>query len=303
MVELEQLFWGHDGARYRLLGASSQTHAGDVDRIRDKLGTPDGLSELKPFLVSVPAGDLLIMMCGQRGKPDNIGRKTLFFHTLIGDREECVRHHVNAYSLWQAGYFKSECPDSAAVEALSVPQLPETTGSNAEPPWDGEKLAIRSNAPENESLCRMLGDRINDVPWAGFTWNPLDDFQLYAISRYTEPPTDRPYREGNKETRPSPVKASSGYPASVSGEAKDGKMKTVAVILGILLLISLGFNVWFASRQTRQPVQPSARRASFDFKGRIKRTKAIYDIYKNEDNKAFPEDVAFLQEIEGILTK
>lgn len=235
MIKLEQLFWGHDGERYRLLGASSQTHADVAARLRDRLGTP--VSEIKPFLVSAPEGDLLIMMCGQEGTPDKIGRKTLFFHILIGDREECTRYHVNAYSLWQNGHFLSQSEYDAvkdSVEMLSVPPLSEIHAPAAELPLqEGRQWIIRSNEPCND-WARLLGSRIDDVKWASFTWNPLDDFALFVMPKSTA--TTQP---GFTERSASP---------SCDGK-KEKKSSRTSIFLGILLILSLGFNGWLGWRR------------------------------------------------------
>lgn len=325
MIALEQLYWGHDGNRYRSLGASSQANGDVAGRIRDKLGTPDGLSEMKPFLVSVPYEDRLIMICGQRGKPDNIGRNTLFFHTLIGDRAECSRNHINAYSLWQGGYFKSEYSGAAQAEPLPVPELPEIPASGAEPPpWDGEKLAIRSSAPENELLYRMLGARINDIPWAGFTWNPLNDFTLYAISRYAEMPKDRPCWDRQqgaavaaRQNAPTP---STPFPREEKRE-KPGAMLWVLVVL---LTVSLAGNAWFirdrmrnglgnvpaamttqAQKSVPAPVktkpQTAVAKPTFNWKEEIKSANDIKSIWEDKGKHYDHHNYEFLEKLRKII--
>jgi len=342
MIELEQLFWGHDGGRYRLLGASSQASAEEAARIRDRLGTPGGLSEIRPFLLSVPAGDRLIMMCGQQGRRDDIGRKTLFFHTLIGSREECARHHVNAYALWKRGCFKGEFVDEGPVKPLSVQNLPEIRipAQDGDPSWDGRKLAIRSDKPENEMVCRLLGDRINDVPWAGFSWNPLDDFLLYAISRNAAAPEDRPCHDLKTTTsgQPDPEMPRS----SVSDSQKDEKMKISSrfpcFFLSILLVVSMGFNGWFVWRQhiqkesappasekpaeteigtekavtpkTEEAVKKSADERSlspqsrFDWEREIRKTASIKSIWNDKDGRYYKrEDREFLEEVKALIER
>ena len=339
MIELEQLYWGHDGGQYRVLGASPQAPADEVARFREQLGTPDGLSEIKPFLLSVPVGDRLIMMCGQQGRRDNIGRKTLFFHVLIGSRAECTQHCINAYSLWKNGFFKAEYVDGTPGGPLSVQILPETPIPGAEvPPWSGEKLAIRSAAPENELVCRMVGTRINDVPWAGFSWNPLDDFLLYAISRYAAVPKDRPCHDLNKTTVERPENAP--IKPSVPHRMKEEKIKRTSpfsvILLLILLIVSLGFNCWFvwqrhtgkkrpqsttttvktktaealpavpppqknATKSADKPEQPpSIPKATFDWEKKIKKTTDIKRIWGDKGKGGNPKDFEFLKELKAI---
>lgn len=310
MIKLEQLYWGHDGGRYRLLGASSQAPADEVARFRDRLGTPDGLSEIKPFLLSVPVGDRLIMMCGRQGRRDNIGRKTLFFHALIGNRTECTQHRVNAYSLWEAGLFKAEYVDGTSVEPIWAQDLPEMHAPGAEtPPWDGQKLAIRSAEPENELVCRMLGTRINDVPWAGFTWNPLDDFPLYAISRYAAMPKDRPCHDLKKtaDARPEPAPLKPSTPDLVNGEKMKRGSNFSVILLSILLIVSLGFNAWLAWQchigKTRQQPPPTPK-VKFDWDKKVEKTHDIRRIWKDngkEDSGSSPEDFKFLSELKAIV--
>lgn len=327
MIKLEQLYWGHDGGRYRLLGASSQAPADDVAYFRDRLGTPDGLSEIKPFLLSVPVGDLLVMMCGQQGRRDNIGRKTVFFHALIGSKEECKQHHVNAYSLWENGFFKAEYVEGTSVEPLSVQILPEIHIPEVETPlWNGQKLAIRSDKPENELVCQMLGARINDVPWAGFTWNPLDDFMVYAISRYAATPKDRPCHDLKKtetiQPETVPIKPLS------PDRMKDEKVKPVShfseILLLILLIVSLGFNalfVWQCRIEKKHPLSmtlvetknsevksadkteqlPSMPKANFDWEKKVKKTYEIRRIWEDKGTKGKSEDFEFLKELKAII--
>lgn len=327
MIKLEQLYWGHDGGRYRLLGASSQAPTDEVAHFRDLLGTPDGLTEIKPFLLSVPVGDLLIMMCGQQGRRDDIGRKTVFFHALIGSKAECTQHHVNAYSLWENGFFKAEYVDGTSVEPISVQSLPEMHIPEVGiPPWNGQKLVIRSDKPENELVCRMLGDRINDVPWAGFTWNPLDDFLLYAISRYAATPKDRPCHDQKKTETARPETAP--IKPSLPDRMKDEKIKPVThfsvIFLTILLIASLGFNALFVWQRhiekKRLPSMttvetknagvksadkseqlPSTPKAYFDWEKKIKKTYEIRRIWEDKGTKGKSEDFEFLKELKAII--
>ena len=56
--------------------------------------------------------------------------------------------------------------------------------------WDQKPLAIQCNQPQNELLEQLLGKETNKFAWASFSYSPLLDFTLYAISKHADTPTN-----------------------------------------------------------------------------------------------------------------
>lgn len=189
-LKLEQAFFGNDRMGYRLLGISSAKFAETVESLCNAIGTPDGFSELKPFLISVPQNEMLFMICCQQGALDASGRKTLFFHALIGNRAEADSMGVNAFSLHAAGCFANTMKNPSEAIAITSPLYNAPT-KNSPFAWDGGSMAIISKKPEDALLRDILGSQANAVAWSGFSFRSLDDFKLYVLSEFVLRPADR----------------------------------------------------------------------------------------------------------------
>ena len=122
----------------------------------------------------------------------------------------------------------------------------------ASPPftWDGEKLALICKAPANDRMEALLRNKADRVSWASFTFAPLTDFRIYAISEYVSTPDDRVCRDTNGKALFQPNKQKNSpsmknRPSENSGSIPQPKKNdhTAALLLGILLGISVALNI------------------------------------------------------------
>lgn len=261
-VKLEQLFWGNNGFGYGLLAS---THA-DLNHIAEKLcqriGTLDRNYDGTPILISQSFQDCLVMICAFPGKKDNYARKTLFFHALAVSREEAEQYRINAFSLYQAGLFRSELPGTLSPlilqDALPPLDLPAPMFQ-----WDMKKLAIRCEKPENEAFCAILGEQINRCAWTTYSFTPNTEWDIYAITKESPLPQDRDCRsisgellstQSAKQENPSPIPSPAG-----------GDKSRLPVLLLILLILSVGLNVFlFLNLQKRSVADKSPETENFD---------------------------------------
>lgn len=193
MIKLHQAFYGRDPSRgYRLLASSNETFNRTAADLCAAVGTPDGISAIEPFYLNFIAGQYRYMIAGRSGKPDEGGRKTLFFHVYIGDHQELRAANFGIGSLIHANAFRSEYEPGPVLETT----FEEGSFSL---PWGntpivlerGEKLAIRSSKPELSLISGILKKSLDETSWASFSYRPLDDFRLYVISEYVALPGDR----------------------------------------------------------------------------------------------------------------
>lgn len=232
-MQLNQIFYGNAGFGYKVLGASDASLSGKAAEICRAVGTPDGISELAPFLVSVPDGEQLFMVCCSPGKADGVGRKTLFFHVLVGNRDEATSAGINAFSLLESKRFSDVLP-GGSILPISVLKL---FGESDVPAWNGVLLRIPRKRPANSEIRQLVGSRVNDVAWATFSFCNLDaPFELYAVSEHVPLPAEKPTpppRPDEMNATPPPAK-----------EKKPGVLKTAvciglftaSVLLNVLLL-------------------------------------------------------------------
>lgn len=233
-MQLNQIFYGNVGFGYKVLGASDALLSKKAAEICCAVGTPDGISELAPFLISVPVGNQLFMVCCSPGKADGVGRKTLFFHVLVGNRQEATQAGINAFSLWESKRFSDELP-SGSILPVSVLKL---FGESGPPAWDGVPLRLPRKRPANLEIRQLVGSRVNDVAWSTFSFCNLDArFKLYAVSEHIPLPAEKPM------PLPQPDKVDTVFPPAK--EKQSGVLKTavwsglltVSVLLNVLLLI------------------------------------------------------------------
>lgn len=189
-IQIEQAFFGNGPSGYQLLDITDKKYSSLVTKYCGAIGTPDGLSEVSPFLFSVPIADNVLMFCCQRGELDPSGRPTLFFHAMIANLIEAKQFNVNAYTLYNTGCFKNHIADSCKPLILARP-FEKLQSSSAIFIWDGSPLAIVSAREEKNLLCSLLGNHVNEIAWSSFTFQPLPNFTLYVISKYVMLPQDR----------------------------------------------------------------------------------------------------------------
>lgn len=245
-IHLGQAFFGNDRTSYRLLACTEGNYAADIAKWCCAIGTPDGFSTMSPFLFSVPHDNVILMFCCRPGKPDESGRQTLFFHCLFADRQEADQYRLNAFSLWQAGYFSSEVPTPCTPLSLSSPMPAEPQLPRPPFPWNGEPLAIISSKEEMPLLRSLLGTQVNDVAWSGFSFQHVNSFRLYVLSQYVNRPDDRTCvtTSGQRlalqpERHAAPVPPVP--PAPVPSPSSTGKGILCLLILSLLVNVILGY--------------------------------------------------------------
>lgn len=180
-LPFDQIFYGHTGTSYEILGSTNHTLDSVILRICESIGTPDPTQKIEPFLVNVPMGNRLIMICGQEGKPDNTGRTTLLFHALICSLEDAEKSGLNAFSLFNKGNIFKKAP-IPIPDRFIFPTSERTVSFNTEkslPPLN--QIVLVAPTALNSQIPYLLGERINRCKWASFTWEPLQDFDLYVL--------------------------------------------------------------------------------------------------------------------------
>lgn len=241
-IQLNQAFFGNAQSGYRLLASTDNRFSTDVANYCNAIGTPDGFSEVEPFLFSVPRNNVLMMFCCQPGQPDALGRKTLFFHAIIVEREKADAFNINAYSLYEAGYFSKSLISNCRPIELDKP-LKQTNKILSPFAWNGESLAIISGKPETELIRGLLGHSINTISWSSFSYQPLDDFRLYVISKYINRPSDRKCILPSGEILPQGMRETSSQKTnqvhSVSATSKSGNHKKSRILLVLSVLVNL----------------------------------------------------------------
>ena len=245
---LGQAFWGSDKDGYHILGISETRYRDIIEKLCLSIGTPDGLSEIKPFLISRLEGNTVFMACCRNGRPDTSHRKTLFFHVLFGDRSECDRLHISAFSLFRNGFFVSE--PTADCNPMKVPAFQPT--ANHRPPfaWNQDNLAIVAKSPQNELIENLVGGNANRYSWAAFTFSDLPQYKVFAVSEFVLAPKTRICRDTNGKIIFTPEREAA---PNIQNPEPPVRRKSWAVIL---LLISVLLNVFllFLLIQ-RNPVQ------------------------------------------------
>ncbi len=247
-LTFDQAFYGNDRSGYQMLGNSNPAYSSVIERICCSIGTPDGFSEVSPFLISTTSGGMLIMICCRMGAPDSSNRKTMFFHALYASQTLCEKNGVNAFRIFRAGKFvkspETDCK-RIMIEFDPVDNKPDSL-----PPfsWNGEKLALITKAPANERMESLLKDKVNRVSWASFTFAPLSDFKLYAISEYVSSPDDRVCCDANGKVLYQPdekhIKSDIKHPSQNHGNTMQPKKSSHSIaLIGTLLVISVSLNI------------------------------------------------------------
>lgn len=271
-MQLNQIFYGNEGFGYKVLGASDSSLSEKAAEICRAVGTPDGILELTPFLISVPVGNQLFMVCCLPGKADGVGRKTLFFHVLIGNRQEATHAGINAFSLWDSKRFSDALP-SGSILPISVLKL---FGESGVPAWDGAPIRLPRKRPANSEIRRLVGSRVNDVAWSTFSFCNLDvRFELYAVSEHIPLPAEKPM------PLPQPDEADTVSPPAK--EKQLGVLKTV-VWFG-LFTASVLLNVFLLTKKE----EPQERRIGEPITNSAKEIPDIESRLKKARNEGFAE--------------
>ena len=189
-LSLEQVFYGRGERGYCVLAMSpgASPWAGRVEALCGAVGMAGSDYAGDPFLLSVPEGDRVLMVCGRRGAPDSMGRETLFFHALVASRNDLAAAKADAFSLFARNVFAERPPSGKTASPLLV----DTSGGTA---LDGRSKGaldragvpafpclVRSERPAPDTVRASVGSRILDVAWATFAFQPLDRFDVQVLS-------------------------------------------------------------------------------------------------------------------------
>lgn len=179
-IELAQVFYGRGERGYGVLGASpgGQRFAARVEALCGGVGTPDGGYGSEPFLLSVPEGEWVVMVCGRRGAPDSIGRGTLFFHALVVRGADLAAAGADAFSLFAQGAFAERLPEDGVEDVRLDAQ---TDGNRFQDSAAAFPAAIRSARPEPEAVRSLAGDRANTLCWATYAFQPMPGFDIQVL--------------------------------------------------------------------------------------------------------------------------
>jgi len=200
---LDQVFYGRGDRGYAILGASpgGAAFAARVESLCGSVGTPGSEYGGEPFLLSVPENDCVIMVCGRRGAPDSMGRATLFFHALIAAKQNLGAAKADAFSLFEQGVFRDRIP-AGGIVPLQLDLGLNSRGS-AERHLDVVLPCLfRAEGPAPERVRSAVGDRVNDLAWATYSFQPLPDFDVQVLPlRVLAPWTINEYNASGKRMR------------------------------------------------------------------------------------------------------
>lgn len=199
-LSLEQVFYGRGSHGYGILGASpgARPFVPRVETLCGAVGTPGGDYGGEPFLLSVPEGDHIIMICGRRGAPDSMGRGTLFFHALVAEKKALAVAKADAFSLFEQGAFADKMP-SGFIDPLSFEVKSGRDGFTSRP--SGGRIVdaslpcfVRVPRPAPDAVRAFVGNRANDLAWATFAFQSLDGFDVQVLPpRRSAPRTANEY--------------------------------------------------------------------------------------------------------------
>ena len=96
---------------------------------------------------------------------------------------------MNAFTLLRNNVFIDRVPEQCSQ--IAVAKSEKLNFTNESPfIWRKTPLAIQCNSPQNELIEQLLGKDANDYSWASFSFAPLPNFRLYAISEYSSTPVN-----------------------------------------------------------------------------------------------------------------
>lgn len=183
-VVFEQIFYGRGERGYGVLGASPGGHsfASRIESLCGAVGTPSGDYGGEPFLMSVPEGNRILMLCGRRGVLDSMGRSTLFFHGLVTEKSAMVHARADAFSLFSQGVFADKMP-SGDIAPLRVDVKPsESAGLRRDEAARATlPCVIRSAEPLGDFVRGIVGGRVLALSWATFAFQPMRNFDVQVL--------------------------------------------------------------------------------------------------------------------------
>lgn len=240
-IEFEQLFYGRGPRGYAVLGASPKAAGVSefVESLCGSVGTPGTDYGGDPFLLSVPEGASVVMVCGRRGAPDGMGRSTLFFHALVAPKASLAAARTDAFSLFKQGVFADKMPQGE-IKALTVrmhaPPQSTAPGSPAAFP-----VVCRSTVPSLDLAREALGGRSLDYKWATFAFRHLDGFDVQVLPPHV---TIRQKLSKADETPAFSSSVSSGSSASsrqppTSDSSPSAALK-ISLLVNLVLAVACG---------------------------------------------------------------
>lgn len=185
----EQAFYGSGVNGYQVLKNSAPQYDSIIEKICGAIGTPDGFSKMSQFLINYPHGDMIFMGSCVPGPPDRYNRKTLFFHIIYGSVQKNIDGNINIFSLLRNNIFSESQPEQCPQIAIAKNEKINFADS-APFVWNKKPLAIQCDSPQNELMEQLLGREVNNYAWASFSFTPLLNFRLYAISEYSSTPVN-----------------------------------------------------------------------------------------------------------------
>ncbi len=187
-LRLEQVFFGCGKQGYAILGASPGANgfAVRVESVCGAVGTPSGDYNGEPFLLSVPDGNYVIMVCACLGLPDSMGRATLFFHALIVEKTALAAMNVDAFALYGLGMFVDRMPTDGVIAPITIEPQPCRDASAMRQPGEHARgvfppCVIRSDKPVFDLVRIAVGEQVNDLAWATFAFQTLDGFIVQVL--------------------------------------------------------------------------------------------------------------------------
>lgn len=214
-ITLEQIFYGRGSRGYAVLGTSpgAKPFAPRIEALCGAVGTPAADYGGEPFLLSVPDGDRVLLICGRRGAPDGMGRGTLFFHALVVEKTVLSAAKADAFSLFKQGAFADRMP-TGEIKALRIDANPGSDGSPSRPTGGhfvdaSLPCVIRSDKTAPNLVRAVLAGRVNDCAWSTFAFQFLDGFTAQVLpARVAAPRTANEYDPTGKLLRPAATKQS-----------------------------------------------------------------------------------------------
>ena len=262
-ITFEQLFYGRGTHGYGVLGVSPGA-AGLIPRVEGlcgAVGTPGGHYGGEPFLMSVPDGGRIIMVCGRRGAPDSMGRATLLFHVLVAEKDALSAAKADALSLFDQGAFADKVP-AGDVAALSLDvggSLGSGTGGYPQCDRDEPNVTLpcifRSEGPAAKLVRNAIGNRANELSWTTFAFQSMQGFDVQVLSpRATAARSMNEYDASGKPCRSASAsigsrmddKPQSDAPVT-RGPGYDRRENTSAEGGNVMLKFSIFANIVFAA--------------------------------------------------------
>jgi len=312
-ISFEQLFYGRSERGYGILGSSpgGRAFAARIESLCGAVGTPGADYDGDSFLLSVPVGDRIVMLCGRRGEPDSIGRATLFFHALVADKAELSSARADAFSLFSQGAFLGKMP-AKEIDVLCI-DIAQSCAEAKESPFDVTfPCVIRSAKPAPEVTRDVVGENTLSRSWATFAFQPMPDFDVQVLPPRVSCPRDLNEYDAvgrlvcsaalsNGWTKDEiPPKRSYEYSrhpieknADVTSRNKSSVMFKLSLFVNIVLTIVCGVLIAFRTTSTDRNVAPSFDEGTIEKKIPEKLT---------DQEKSEIENAAVMQFIEGLKT-